>query len=59
MSRKKRTASLYLDLDNQWTYMKTHGDAGWEEFPTYLPVVIPRFLDDIGPVLSQSFNSRK
>ena len=21
---------LSLDLDNQWSYMKTHGDAGWE-----------------------------
>ena len=39
----KRAASLSLDLDNQWSYMKTHGDAGWEEFPSYLDVVIPRF----------------
>jgi len=41
----KPTASLSLDLDNQWSYMKTHGDAGWEEFPSYLDVVIPRFLE--------------
>ena len=38
-------ASLSLDLDNQWSYMKTHGDRGWESFPTYLPLVIPRVLD--------------
>jgi hypothetical protein len=38
-------ASLSLDLDNQWSYMKTHGDAGWEAFPSYLGVVVPRFLD--------------
>lgn len=38
-------ASLSLDLDNRWSYMKTHGDAGWEEFPSYLDVVVPRFLD--------------
>ena len=38
-------ASLSLDLDNQWSYMKTHGDRGWESFPTYLPLVIPRILD--------------
>ena len=38
-------ASLSLDLDNQWSYMKTHGDAGWEEYPSYLDVVIPRFLE--------------
>ena len=24
--------------------MKTHGDAGWETFPTYLDVVVPRTL---------------
>ncbi len=39
----KRAASLSLDLDNQWSYMKTHGDAGWETFPSYLDLVIPRF----------------
>ena len=37
-------ASLSLDLDNQWSYMKTHGDAGWETFPSYLDVVVPRAL---------------
>ena len=38
-------SSLSLDLDNQWSYMKTHGDAGWESFPSYLDTVIPRFLE--------------
>jgi len=38
-------ASVSLDLDNKWSYMKTHGDAGWETFPTYLPLVVPRILD--------------
>src|SRR5256885_6974058 len=45
----KPTASLSLDLDNKWSYMKTHGDAGWETFPSYLDVVVPRalkFLDE-------------
>ncbi len=45
----KPIASLSLDLDNKWSYMKTHGDAGWESLPTYLPLVVPRVLD----VLSQ------
>jgi peptidoglycan/xylan/chitin deacetylase (PgdA/CDA1 family) len=44
----KPLASLSLDLDNQWSYMKTHGDAGWESFPTYLDVVVPRFLEILG-----------
>jgi peptidoglycan/xylan/chitin deacetylase (PgdA/CDA1 family) len=41
----KAVASLSLDLDNQWSYMKTHGDAGWESFPSYLDVVVQRFLE--------------
>ena len=43
----KRLASLSLDLDNQWSYLKTHGDAGWESFPSYLDVVVPRVLDTL------------
>jgi peptidoglycan/xylan/chitin deacetylase (PgdA/CDA1 family) len=41
----KPLASLSLDLDNQWSYMKTRGDRGWERFPSYLDVVIPLVLD--------------
>jgi len=40
----KAIASLSVDLDNQWSYMKTHGDAGWEHFPSYLDLVVPRML---------------
>lgn len=40
-----RIASLSLDLDNKWSYMKTHGDGGWQSFPSYLDVVVPRALD--------------
>ena len=36
--------SLSLDLDNQWSYMKTHGDAGWEAFPSYLDAVVDNVL---------------
>lgn len=25
--------------------MKTHGDTGWESFPSYLPLVVPRVLN--------------
>jgi peptidoglycan-N-acetylglucosamine deacetylase len=38
-------AALSLDLDNQWAYMKTHGDAGWQSFPSYLDIVVPRALE--------------
>ena len=40
----KSVASLSLDLDNQWSYMKTNGDAGWEELPSYLDIAVPRIL---------------
>lgn len=38
-------ASLSLDLDNQWAYMRTHGDDGWQSFPSYLDLVVPRILE--------------
>lgn len=37
-------ASLSCDLDDKWSYMKTHGDPGWETFPSYLDLVVPRIL---------------
>jgi peptidoglycan/xylan/chitin deacetylase (PgdA/CDA1 family) len=40
----KPICSLSLDLDNQWSYMKTHGDPGWEAFPSYLDAIVPRAL---------------
>lgn len=44
----KPVASLSLDLDNKWSYMKTHGDAGWESYPSYLETIVPRALDFLG-----------
>ena len=41
----KPIASLSLDLDNKWSYMKTHGDAGWDKFPSYLDTIVPRSLN--------------
>lgn len=43
----KRPASLSLDLDNQWSYMKTHGDSGWESYPSYLDLAVPRILETL------------
>lgn len=46
MSRGARPlASISLDLDNLWSYLKTHGDSGWEGRPTYLPGFLPPVLD--------------
>ena len=44
-THSKPVASLSLDLDNLWSYMKTHCDPGWETFPSYLDVVVPRVLN--------------
>lgn len=41
----KPSASIALDLDNKWSYMKTHGDQGWDSYPSYLDVLLPRLLD--------------
>jgi len=38
-------ASVSLDFDNVWSYMKTHGDAGWEDFPSYLDTLVPLVLE--------------
>ncbi len=43
----KPIASLSLDLDNKWSYLKTHGDPGWDQYPTYLDLVVPRFLQTL------------
>lgn len=38
-------ATLSLDLDNLWSYMKTGGDPAWQSFPSYLALVVPRILE--------------
>jgi len=50
MSKVKPLSSVSLDLDNQWSYMKIHGDEGWEKYPSYLDIFVPhvlRVLDDL------------
>jgi hypothetical protein len=41
----KLRAALSFDLDNLWSYLKTHGDPGWSKYPTYLPRLLPEILD--------------
>lgn len=45
MKKEKLQASISLDLDDQWSYMKVHGDEGWNLYPSYLDIVVPFVLD--------------
>lgn len=44
MPKNKPIASISLDLDNQWSYMKIHGDKGWELYPSYFNIFVPHIL---------------
>ena len=41
----KLHASLSLDLDDKWSYLKTHGNPEWKSYPSYLDIAIPRILN--------------
>ena len=41
----KAAASISLDLDNLWSYLKTQGAPGWESYPGYLDRAVPRILE--------------
>lgn len=43
----KPAASISLDLDNLWSYLKTQGAPGWESYPSYLDQVVPRILETL------------
>jgi peptidoglycan-N-acetylglucosamine deacetylase len=43
----KSAASISLDLDNLWSYLKTQGAPGWESYPSYLHQVVPRILETL------------
>jgi peptidoglycan-N-acetylglucosamine deacetylase len=54
-SRPRPAATLSIDLDNLWSYLKTRGDASWKEFPSFLELVVPRvlrFMDDRGQAIT-------
>ncbi|WP_394621426.1 polysaccharide deacetylase family protein [Lentzea sp. JNUCC 0626] len=44
----KPVASVSLDLDNLWAYLRTHGDPSWESRPSFLGSAVPRLLDVLG-----------
>jgi peptidoglycan/xylan/chitin deacetylase (PgdA/CDA1 family) len=42
---KTPIASISLDLDNLWSYQRTHGDPDWEQRRSYFPQLMPLLLD--------------
>jgi peptidoglycan/xylan/chitin deacetylase (PgdA/CDA1 family) len=40
----KPVASLSLDLDNEWAYLRTRDDPAWQSYPSYLDEVVPLVL---------------
>ncbi|WP_225924605.1 polysaccharide deacetylase family protein [Pseudonocardia abyssalis] len=45
---ERPVASVSIDLDNLWSYLKTHGDSAWESWPSFLARAVPRLLDLLG-----------
>jgi protoporphyrinogen oxidase len=43
-SDDRPVATLSLDLDNLWSYLKTRGDQSWRSLPSFFDIVIPRVL---------------
>lgn len=43
----RRLASVSLDLDNLWSYLKIHGDPDWRTRPSYLQTLVPHALDTL------------
>ncbi|MDX2058905.1 MAG: polysaccharide deacetylase family protein [Gemmatimonadales bacterium] len=43
-------ASVSLDLDDLWSYQKTHGNPDWVSRPSYLRLAVPRILDTLDEI---------
>jgi peptidoglycan-N-acetylglucosamine deacetylase len=43
----KPVASVSLDLDDRWSYLRTAGDPAWADYPSYLALAVPRVLDTL------------
>ena len=47
MNIQKPLSSISLDLDNEWSYLKIHGNSDWEKYPSYLDNFLPLVLDEL------------
>lgn len=41
-------ASLSMDLDNKWAYLRAAGRTDWAERPGYLPTAVDRIVETLG-----------
>ncbi len=41
---ERATASLSLDLDDAWAYLRTRGESDWSTAPSVLPLAVDRLL---------------
>jgi peptidoglycan-N-acetylglucosamine deacetylase len=46
-SADRPVASISLDLDDLWTYLRTHGEPSWVSRPSYLQSFVPLALDEL------------
>lgn len=44
IQKARPPASISLDLDNKWAYLRAAGHDDWESKPSYLPLVIDRIV---------------
>jgi peptidoglycan-N-acetylglucosamine deacetylase len=51
----KPLATLSVDLDNLWSYLRTYGDGGWVRYPSFLELALPRALETVGDDLPATF----
>lgn len=49
-----RLASISLDVDDLWSYLKTHGNPSWSSRPSYLSRFIPRVLETMDRITVKS-----
>ncbi|MGE3525040.1 MAG: polysaccharide deacetylase family protein [Gemmatimonadales bacterium] len=50
MTSTRPLASISLDVDDLWSYLKTHGDPAWASRPSYLDRFVPRALEALAAV---------
>ncbi len=51
----KPPATLSIDLDDLWSYLRAHGDSAWVQYPSFLERAVPRVFEAIDDDLGLTF----